>query len=133
MQEFNSPNIFYLEDTEFDSNYTLSSPITNPKTGAPFFSGTVVVMVQGKYCGYCTEFKPKFQQVADELSPMEFATIQIDGEQPGEQIFKTDALTTILGGPLQGVPYVLKFHQGRPVDAYSGPQEYEALKQWVLS
>lgn len=135
MTQFNSPNVYYLENTEFDSNYNLRSNLINKYTGAPFFSGITIVMVQGDYCGYCTQFKPHFQQVADELTPqgIDFATIQIDGKLPGEQIFTGDGLTNILKQPLQGVPLVVKFYQGRPVDQFMGEHTYGALKQWVLS
>lgn len=135
MQHFNSPNVYYLENTEFDSNYRLGSNLINRITGAPFFSGITIVMVQGVYCGYCTQFKPVFQQVADELTPqgIEFATIQVDGEQVGEQIFKGDALTQILKQPLQGVPMIVKFYQGQPIDQYQGERTYDGLKQWALS
>jgi thiol-disulfide isomerase/thioredoxin len=135
MQQFNSPNVYYLENSDFDSNYRLVSNVFNPYTGHPFFSGLTIIMVQGNYCHYCTELKPKFQQVADNLSQqgIDFATIQIDSEQAGEQIFKTDALTYIIGKPLEGVPIVLKFYQGRVVDMYTGDHDANALAQWIMS
>ena len=135
MEQFNSPNVYYLENTEFDSNYILGSNLVSNITGAPFFSGLTIVMIQGNYCGYCTKFKPAFQQVADELTPqgIEFATIQIDGTQPGEQMFKGDALAQILGQPLAGVPMVVKFYQGRPVDVYGGDHSAGPLAQWIMS
>ena len=133
---FDSPNVYYLEDTEFDSNYALTSALPNPHTGAPLFSGLTIVMIQGSYCGYCTQFKPAFQQVADELSPQggaDFATIKVDGSEQGEQIYKGDAVDQILGQPLSGVPMVVKFYQGRPVDIFKGSREYSELKQWVMA
>ncbi len=135
MKQFNSPNVYYLENSEFDSNYRLVSDLTNETTGLPFFSGLTIVMVQGNYCGYCTQMKPYFQALADELSGfgIEFATIQVDGNEPGEQIFKGDALTYILGQPLQGVPTVVKFYQGYPVDVFAGDHSYEGLKHWILN
>jgi thiol-disulfide isomerase/thioredoxin len=133
--QFNSPNVYYLEDTDFDSQYNLKSHVMNEITGAPFFSGVTIVMVQGDYCGYCTRLKPLYQQIANELSNqgIEFATIQIDGTQPGEQIFQGDALTYILRQPLQGVPLLLKYYQGQPVDQYSGDQSYESLTKWIMN
>ncbi len=135
MKQFSSPNVYYLENTEFDSNYILGSNMINETTGAPFFSGLTIVMVQGNYCGYCTKMKPYFQAIADELSGegVEFATIQTDGNEPGEQLFKGDALTHILRQPIEGVPMVVKFYQGEPVEVYHGDHNYEALKQWILS
>lgn len=135
MQQFNSPNVFYLENTDFNQNYIITTDVTNPLSGYPYFSGLTVVMVQGNYCGYCTKLKPTFQQVADELASqgVDFATIQIDSDQVGEQVFKTDALAKILGQPLEGVPMLVKFYQGKVVDVYSGPHEYATIKQWIMA
>lgn len=134
MTEFDSPNIYYLENSEFDPSYTLHSTLLNAQ-GKPLFGGVTIVMVQGNYCGYCTKLKPIFQQLANELTSrgIDFATIRIDGDGLGERLFRTDALTQILGHPLEGVPYICKFYQGRIVDAYQGEQSYAPLKQWILS
>jgi len=134
--QFNSPNIYYLEDVDFGPNYNLQSNVINTITGKPFFTGLTIVMVQGDYCGYCTKFKPHFQRVADELTHygIEFATIQIDGRQPGERIFQNDqALTRILKRQLEGVPLVLKFYRGTPIEEYYGDHSYGALKKWVTN
>ena len=134
MEYFDSPNVYYLEDTEFDSNYTLRTNVVNERTGAPFFSGVTIVLVQGNYCGHCTSFKPVFQQLADELAPqgIDFATIQIDGKEPGEQGFQ-DSISSIIQGPLEGVPLILKFYQGKPVDKHNGDRSAEAVRQWALA
>jgi thiol-disulfide isomerase/thioredoxin len=100
---FNSPNVIYLEQSEFDSNLNLSSPLLNRYSGQPLLSGLTIVMIQGNYCGYCTKMKPMYQQVADELvsSGIDFATIQIDGTQRGEEIFgNSEFLSPLLGKPL---------------------------------
>jgi len=134
MKQFNSNNVYYLEDTEFDKTYKLNSKLINKTTGEPFFSGITIVMVQGMYCGYCSEFKPSFQKIADEMTTygIDFATIQIDGSEKGELIFKGEELTSILGQPLEGVPVVIKFYKGRPVDKYMGSRDYNGLKEWIL-
>lgn len=135
---FNSSNVIYLEQSEFDSNFRLNSSLPNKYTNQPLFSGLTIVMIQGNYCGYCTQMKPIYQQVADEMSQqgIDFATIQIDGSQPGEQIFTSpDFLQQVMQKPLEGVPMIVKFYQGQyvPNSEYTGPREVESLKSWVVS
>jgi thioredoxin-like negative regulator of GroEL len=61
-----------------------------------------------------------------------FATIQIDSPNADEQLFKNQkVIEMILHTPVAGVPMIVKFHQGLPVDVYKGAHEYDAFKQWV--
>jgi thiol-disulfide isomerase/thioredoxin len=134
---FNSPNVYYLEDGDFDANYNLNTPVIDPRTKLPFFAGTTIVLVQGNFCGFCTKFKPAFQQVADDLThagyPIEFATIQIDSENPSEQSFKNQqVMESILRHPMKGVPTVVKFNEGQLVDVFSGNNTYDDLKHWSI-
>jgi hypothetical protein len=134
MKYFSNPNVIYLENSEFSGN-KLTSSATN-RTGAPLFGGLTILMVQGLYCGYCTQSKGMFQHLADDLTPrgIDFATIQIDGTRPGERVFKDPAvLATILGRPMEGVPLFAKFVKGRVVDIYSGPRDYKSLRAWIES
>lgn len=133
MKYFVNDNVVYLENTEFSSGGQLVSDKVN-KTGQVYFSGLTIVMIQGVFCGYCTQVKGIFQSLADEMTPqgIDFATIQIDGERPGEAIFKDPSLlSSVLGKPMQGVPLFVKFYNGLPVDIYEGPREYASLKQWI--
>lgn len=133
MNEFNSDRVFYLEDFDFQTG-RLSSDIINRETGQKYFDGLTVVLVQGNYCGHCTRFKPIFQQVANKLSGhVDFATIQVDGSLPSEQLFQTNALSQILQQELQGVPLVIKFRQGiRQGSEFQGERTPEALMAWIL-
>lgn len=136
MQHFNSPNVYYIEDTEITPDYRLDTGVLNPYTNQPLFSGVTIVMIQSTSCGFCSQLKPPFQKVANECSPMGivFGTIQVDGQQPGEQVFQqSNTLNHLVQQQIQGVPMVVKFVQGRVVDVYTGEHEYESLKRWVLS
>jgi thiol-disulfide isomerase/thioredoxin len=131
---FNSPNIYYLEDSDFTPDYRLQSNVM--KNGRRLFDGKTVLMVQGNYCGYCTQFKPIFQQVADQLhDDMDFATIEIDGKLPSEQLFKGKDLEYIIQGPLEGVPYIVKMYQGMviPSTAFTGDRNYESFLKYCLN
>lgn len=135
---FNSPNVLYLENSEFDTSLNLVSPLVNKYSQKPIFSGLTIVMIQGNYCGYCTQMKPLFQQVANELvsSGIDFATIQVDGQQPGEQIFSDPTFfNRLMGHSLQGVPLLVKFINGKyvPNSEFTGNRDIQSLKQWILN
>jgi len=126
MEYFNSPNVFYLEPSDFVNN-RLTSRMINPMTGKPYFDGITVIMIQGVYCGYCTKFKPHFQAVANSMCKQgfEFATIQTDGKDGPID------LESILGEPIMGVPLVVKFFNGIPIAKYTGPHDAESLSHWI--
>lgn len=133
MEYFTSPHIVYLEDTDFNSKYQLFSNVRHPQRKTQYFTDVyVVVLVQGTYCGYCNQFKPVFQQIAEQNSPrLQFATIQIDGKSSGEKIFQSDALSSIIQQPLKGVPLVLVFYNGQITSQYSGDRSYNDFSQYI--
>lgn len=134
--QLHSP-IFYLEQDNFDTQFKLK-PIQNPllQTPTPLFHAYTIIMIQGNYCGYCTKLKPIFQQIANEVvvqtPDIHFATIQID-EQQTEKTISSTMLKNILQFDIPGVPVVVKFFQGRPMDMYKGSHNKEELHQWILS
>jgi thiol-disulfide isomerase/thioredoxin len=128
-------HIIHLNEKSFDNRGFLKSNQKN-MYGNKLFSGLTVVMVQGKFCHYCTEFKPAFAQVAQELARYgDFATIQIDSPDADKQLFKDgNIVNSILGFKMQGVPIVMRFYQGRPWGKpYDGPRDADNLRDWVLS
>jgi len=132
--EFNSKNILYLEESEFDNNFRLISKIKK-NTGKPYFSRRTVVFVQGNYCGYCSKMKPTFQKVADKLNDenIDFATICIDSKNPKEKIFQTDVLTKIIGENLNGVPLILIFDNGHVTKKQYGLMNENELMTFIYT
>jgi thiol-disulfide isomerase/thioredoxin len=128
-------SVIHLDQNSFDSRGNLKSNQKNAY-GNKLFSGPTVVMLQGNFCHYCTEFKPAFAQVAQELARYgDFATIQIDSNEPNKQLFKNgNTVNKILGFETQGVPIVQRFYQGKPWGGpYNGPRDADNLRDWVLS
>jgi thioredoxin-like negative regulator of GroEL len=126
---FNSPYIYYLETSDFDPTTFKLLPSSNPLTGETVFTGTTILMIQGNFCGYCTQFKPVFSSLASELSPaIDFATIQTDGKEG----FNPDSINRIIRSEMRGVPTIVKLVQGEVVSIYEGPRTAQALKQWIL-
>lgn len=99
--------VIYLEETDFDSDLSV-----------PILQGLTILMIQGEYCGYCTQMKPIFQEVAQGMTGkgVTFATIQVDSTYPKEQIFKNPKfVNTFLGTNLPGVPFFVKMYNGRVI------------------
>ncbi len=134
MKYFLNPNVIYLEETEFSGNRIYTQK--QKQNGSPYFRDMTIVMVQGVFCGYCTQAKGVFQKLADDMTPMgiDFATIQIDGERAGERVFKDgNMLSAVLGRPMGGVPLFAKFMGGGVVNVYEGPRDYQSLRAWIES
>lgn len=128
---FNSPFIYYLEKDDVQ-NGVLTSDKINSFTNRPFFSKISIVMIQGNFCGFCTQVKPYFEKLAAELHPyFDFMTIQTDGNDG----FDAALFRQVLGQELQGVPMFVKFYQGKviPNSEFQGERNYNELKQWMIT
>lgn len=129
--------IFYLETDNFDEQFRLK-PIQNPllPPPSPLFHKYTIVMIQGDFCGYCTQMKPIFQKVANEVvlqtPDIHFATIQID-EPATEKTISSQQLEKILQTKILGVPVIFKFYNGAPIGMYKGGRNDTELYQWVMS
>ena len=85
--DFNNSKVIFLEMKDFEGNVLTIN-------GKPF-PGTVLIMVQGSFCGYCTQAKPDFIKLAKRFgssylsnNSIVFATIKIDGELQEHQLGK---------------------------------------------
>ena len=109
-------NVAYLEDGDISSNGTLKIDADKP----------VVVMLQGTFCGYCTKFKPAFQEAANKLkNKVYMATVVIDKEKGlGKE------LNNYIPN-FQGVPTVVIFKGGKYWKTYDGPRTAKDLVQFV--
>jgi thiol-disulfide isomerase/thioredoxin len=78
MKHFNNINISYLEIDDI-SNGKLKPYVTKGKK--------TIVMASGLFCGYCTQAKPAFAELAKQLNgKVTCCTIQIDGKDTEKQL-----------------------------------------------
>ena len=107
MEYLNKP-VAYLQDQDFDANGNLvnsSIPDNIP----------VVVMLQAKFCGYCTQAKPALQEFADQnVGSVFVATVQADGDMPGEKELGK-RLSKIIPG-FRGFPEYVLYKNGKRID-----------------
>lgn len=115
-------DIPYLEEADVNADGTLKPHITNGKP--------VVLMLQGDFCGYCTQAKPEFQRLRQRARDFSCATIQIDGP-PSDR--KANAVVSKVV-QTQGVPAFLGFNrQGRFASMYNGPRTADGLEAFAQS
>jgi len=99
--------VAYLQASDFDSQGNLINPEI-PK------NVPVVVMVQGNFCGYCTQAKPAFQQFAEQNNGRVFcATIQGDGQEEGEP--ELQKKLSKFYDDFQGYPHYVLYRGGKRV------------------
>jgi thiol-disulfide isomerase/thioredoxin len=97
-------NVIHLEVDDFQNNILTykNQPV----------KGTWIVMVQGSYCGYCTQMKPLYSKMSrNKEHGVTFATIQIDGTDKERALNKR--LPNIINKNLSGVPAFLRFENGK--------------------
>ena len=126
--DFNDTNVIFLEMKDYKGK-------TLTINGKPF-PGTVLVMVQGSFCGYCTKSKPDFIRIARDLGSNKlddngvyFATIKIDGEKDEQKLGK--AISDLTGEKLPGVPAYLVYKNGTFVGLHTGGRDSNSLKNAI--
>lgn len=114
-------DIPYLESVDILPDGSLKESVGKGKA--------TVVMLQGNFCGYCTQAKPGFQTISK--NPIfTVATVQTDGDE-GDR-----AVATLLGkfNSSGGVPAFLGFDKsGRFVKQHQGNRDPDSLIQFGKS
>lgn len=114
-------NIPYLEGSDVLPDGSLKPTVGK---GRP-----VVVMLQGNFCGYCTQSKPAFQAIAN--NPFfAVATVQTDGGEADR------SASAVLGkfNSSGGVPAFLGFDKdGKFKVQHQGSRDSESLMQFGKS
>lgn len=113
-------NIPYLEVQDVNQDGTLKSHVGKGKP--------VVLMVQGNFCGYCTQAKPAFEEFARNVQNAVAVTVQIDGDQSEKQ---ANALIAKIN-PGKGVPVFLGFDEnGKFEKLHTGNRDANSLMQFA--
>ncbi len=118
MEYFDDSSVAYLEDDDFDSDGNLLVDTNGKPT---------CIMLQGSFCGYCTQMKPEYHKFAKDLGDKVFmATIHIDGNESERNLNKR--LSTFIPN-YEGVPIVLGYSsEGKYVKTHDGKRTAEALE-----
>lgn len=116
-------NVLYLEDADVNPDGSLKSHVTQGKP--------TVVMVQGKFCGYCSQAKPAFEKCATMGHKCAFVTVQMDAS-PGEK--KCASAITKNDPKHRGVPAYLGFSaDGKFKAVHGGGRDQSALIEFANS
>jgi len=124
MSYLNKP-VAYLTNDDFDAEGNIVNnqiPKDQP----------VLIMIQGNFCGYCTQAKPAFQKLAEKYVGKIFcATIQGDGKEKGEAEL-SKRLNSVLPG-FRGFPEYVLYKNGKRVKKHEGGRTMEELESFVLN
>lgn len=117
-------NVPYLDGFDINQDGSLKNYVSQ---GAP-----CVVMVQGNFCGYCTQAKPMFSQFA-QMTKRGF-TVQTDGNPSEQEAAKFSQIWTPKVGGQGGVPAFIGFNSnGIPVKIHMGNRDIESLVAFLKS
>jgi thiol-disulfide isomerase/thioredoxin len=122
MKYLNKP-VAYLQDFDFDKNGKLINK--NIPTDKP-----VIIMIQGNFCGYCTQAKPAFQKFANKNSENVFcATIQGDGTEKGEK--ELSRRLKKIDPEFQGFPSYVAYKKGEFLKIHDKGRDYDSLVEFL--
>ena len=123
MEHFDDSSVAYLEDVDFDPQGNLLVD-TGGKPSC--------ILLQGSFCGYCTQMKPEYHKFAKALSNKIFmATIHIDGNDSEKRLNKR--LSSFIPN-YKGVPIVLGYDRdGKYVKTHEGKRTADALAVFAES
>jgi thiol-disulfide isomerase/thioredoxin len=117
--------IAYLINDDFDKDGNL----VHPKIPKEI---PTVIMIQAKFCGYCTQAKPAFQDFASKMNGKIFtATIEGDGEQPGEK--ELGSRIKKIDPTFRGYPHYIAYKNGKFLKTHTGGRTVDELEKFANS
>ena len=123
MTHFKGTGMIHLDINDFDLNTNTLMYNKQP------VKGKWICMVQGNFCGFCTQAKPAFLEAKNKCNTAFFCTIQIDGTNEAQVLGKQ--LSTITNIPMGGVPGFILFKDGKPVKKFEGERTSKALIEFI--
>lgn len=115
--------VAYLTNDDFDNNGNLINskiPLDIP----------VCIMIQAKFCGYCTQAKPAYQEFAMRNQGKVFcATIEGDGDQPGEK--ELSKRIKKIDPSFRGFPHYIVYKNGKYLKTHNGGRSVSDLENFI--
>jgi thiol-disulfide isomerase/thioredoxin len=122
MKYLNKP-VMYLQKSDFNDDGSLKNPELQ--------NGLCIIMIQANFCGYCTQAKPDYQKFADNNKQLMCATIQADGDQPGEK--ELGKMVKKIDPSFRGYPGYVAYKNGKMVKVHNGGRNTSDLQQFANS
>lgn len=122
-------HLILSEDLVRKSNYyTLPDPIEHK--GVILFNGVTVILFYTTSCGYCTRFKPVYQQLANHIHQQDpsvtFTCVELGVDEDEQRILPKFV------GDFESVPTIFAIVKGK-VHKYGGDRSYNDLYRWIIS
>lgn len=121
MAKFLNKPVGYLQVTDFDASGNLVNAQL-PK------DRNILLMIQANFCGFCTQAKPAFQDLANEGEIL-CMTIQADGEEKGEK--ELGQMLDKLDSSFRGFPHYVLYRGGKRIATHDGGRSKEELKAFA--
>ena len=102
-----SDNISHISDDSFEDDVLNSN-------------GPVLVDFWAEWCGPCKMIAPVLEQIADERENLTIAKVNVDNNQNSPGRFG-----------VRGIPTLVLFHNGEPVDQHSGAMQKGGFDDWL--
>jgi thiol-disulfide isomerase/thioredoxin len=122
MEYFDDGSVIYLEDDDFSND-------------GKFLHDTdkhVIILIQANYCGYCTQIKPAYKELAKNLGKkFVFCTVQMDGNEKGASLL-ADKLRNFIPN-FNGVPMVVSYKNNRFNKEYQGDRSLISMTAFCES
>lgn len=116
-------NILHLEKGDISPDGKLADHV-NPGNKYP----KVIIMIQGDFCGYCTQMKPSYQKLSDSSDDVLCTTIKIDGSDAEKEL---SAAVKNFVKEIQGVPAIISFKDGQYKDFHKGGRSVDDLRGFI--
>ena len=124
MTSFKGTDIVHLDINDFDKTTKALTYKGKDVKGRWF------CMVQGNFCGYCTQAKPEFLKAKQMIGKdVMFCTVQIDGTDGEQKLGKQ--MKSITKMSLNGVPAFILFVDGKAQKLYDGNRDANSLAQFA--
>lgn len=113
-------SIIKLNANNFEGN-RLISPYNSPDK-------VVFILFKTEWCGYCTQFKPVYEQLAKFYNgKIIFTTVDADENQE----LRSNINSFLYGYKILGFPTIVMYINGFFLKKYSGDRSLESMKEYI--
>lgn len=116
-----SNGLLFLVSDDFEILKGTKGPILCH--GIPGFS---LILFYSKQCGYCNDLIPIFKKLPGSITGCQFGMVNVSNNK------KVISMSSNTIAPIEYVPYILLYVNGKPFMRYNGPYDGAEIKRFVF-